>query len=80
MQPREPVLDWEEDEARIIVLPSFEDRVWWRGEEGVLLLTAFASCIGNGYTLNVLCLDMRSVRAIAEVAKIRIKIEVVNQK
>ena len=45
-----------------------------------MLLTAFASCMGNGYTLNVLCLDMRSVRAIAEVAKIRIKIEVVNQK
>ena len=43
-------------------------------------MKAFASCMRNGYTLNVLCLDMRSVRDIAEVAKIRIKIEVVNQK
>jgi hypothetical protein len=36
--------------------------------------------MGNGYTLNVLCLDMRNVRAIAEVVRIRIKIEVVAQK
>jgi hypothetical protein len=36
--------------------------------------------MGNGYELNALCLDMRSVKDIAEVAKIRIKIEVVNQK
>ena len=79
MQPREAVLDWEEDEVRIIVLPSFEDRDWRRGEEGVLLLTAFASCMGNGYTLNVLCWNIRNV-SIAEVTKISIKIEVINQK
>jgi hypothetical protein len=79
MQPGEAGLDWEEDEVRIIVLPAFEDRAWWRAEEGVLFLTAFASFTENGCMLNVVYWDM-SVSAKAEVTKTNIKIAVVNEK
>lgn len=53
MQPGEAGFDREEDEVRIIVVPSFEDRAWLRAEEGVLFLTAFASSTENGCALNV---------------------------
>ena len=79
MQLGEAGLDWEEDEVRIIVLPSFEDRAWWRAEEGDLFLTAFASCTENVCTLNVVYWDL-SVRAKAEVTKTNIKIAVVSEK